>query len=81
MNTPRWQEMSREMRISIDAYGKSFVRVERDRSAGAIQLISDGKGFWKPIQQGFEPGNECQGLLIDFQLFMVEHGIHLGKGL
>jgi hypothetical protein len=40
--------------------------------AGPVLLVGHGKGFGQPLQDGLQPGDECQGGLANFEFLVVE---------
>jgi len=53
-----------------------FGNVERDGSAGPVQLVGHRKGLGQLLQDRLKSGDESQGCLVNLQLFMVESAVH-----
>ena len=54
----------------------TFCEIERNRSARAVELVANGQRFRELDQKPLEPRDKNQRLLMDFQLFVVEHACH-----
>ncbi len=51
--------------------------IQRDGSAGPVELIRHGERLGQPLQNWLQPGDEGQRCLIHFQFLVIEYAAHV----